>query len=649
MRNELIVSLVDVLQDSPTVRQPASQEIWRRLVADELGAPVEPQGEAPLRAWLLRVALACTDTEDGLSCLARSLDYVEQQSEAVATLWPLVDEWGAVRFFNDADLRRLRPLLLPSRSWHLSAMARRASRSRVQELPPWCQTAWQVFLRLACEESSGNELPPGMAFLALCSEKLVEDGSVEGAELLHRFNRDQAVRLGVEDLLGQWRHREFVQAEFALAPAYLVIQFEPDRLDMDRFYVSHWRQADSAGWHPVRGETVLCRREELPGAVEKLIEETEGRWADLRQSVALEFILPLELLNEPVEWWSRDSSASDPSPLIMDYPVVVRSLERLRQASWHRPWHSKWRQLQEHPGDTRSLWSRPGDTSHLFHLERELKEDADAVCLVLSEPPSAPSGVGRRELEAGLRAGVPAMIWHHSDCSDPQFQDAVADMVQDHSLGRLTERVVQWRKEALDLGPEAWDQHVGRHLAILFDDPARNPRPFGELEVGQRAGSAARPSGLRRPTGVAGVEGQQTRAGNAAEICRVHVAVPGEPPVASVESQLVLRVVPGPAHPWSDVAAPQRPLLAVAATPLTPATVEPAMALLRPSEREGDGGEFTFVARHPGRHVIRFTVSLERTGTVLQQVETEIDVSAGDVPTNSATRHTVSQRGGSGR
>ncbi|MCH5676895.1 VMAP-C domain-containing protein [Streptomyces gilvus] len=649
VRNELVAGIVDVLQDSPSMREPASQEVWCRLLEDELGMPVEPHGEAPLRAWLLRVALACSDAEDGLSCLARSLDYVEEQPGPVAALWPFVDEWEAVRSFRGADLRRVRPVLSSARSWPLSAMARRASRSRVQELPAWCQTPWQVFLRLAREESRPAELPPSLAFLALCAEELMKAGSRESAELLHRFNRDQATRLRVEHLLAQWRQEEFTQPEPSLTSAYLVIQFEPDRHDADRYYVSHWRQADSAGWHPVRGETVLRRRDELPAVVGELIEATEGRWADLRQLVTLEFILPPELLNEPVEWWPRESDASSPTPLIIDYQVVVRSLERLRRAGWHRPWHNKWRQLQDRPRQARSVWSRPGDTSHLFHVEHELKTDADAVCLVLSEPPSDPSGVGHRELLAGLRAGIPAMIWHRSDCSDPQFQDAVADLVQGRSLSGLVERVGKWRKDALVLGPEAWDQHVGRHLAILFDDPERQPVPSRASEAWQPTVPAAPTSEQRRPTDAAGAETQQERAADAAEVCRVHISLLGEPPVTSVGSRLSLRVVPGPAHPWSDMETAGRPLLAVTAAPLTPAALEPATALLRPSERDEDAGEFTFVARHPGRHVVRFTVCLERTGTVLQQVETEFDVLAGDFPSNSTTHSTVPQRGGSGR
>ncbi|SMF68482.1 hypothetical protein [Streptomyces sp. Amel2xC10] len=482
VRNELVAAVVDALQRSGTVGQAASREIWRDMLSGELGARVEPLTGDRLRPWLLTVVRECTAVGDGLACLVRSLEYVERESATVAELWPLVDEWEAVDFFGQADLRGLQPVLQSIGAADIAAMARRATRSRVQELPPWCRTAWQVFLRLAGENTPRGELPPSMAFLSLTAEWLVEDGRAEAAELLRRFNREQAGPLGVETLLADWQHSEFPRPEPSLVPAYLLIQFEPDRVEADRYYLSHWRQSDSEGWHPVRGETDHLRRDELPGAVERLVEETESRWADLRQPVILEFVLPWELLNEPVEWWSKESDSPYPTPLALDYPVVVRSLERLQRAAWHRPWHTKWRQFSERPADSHSHWSRPAqDGAYFFHLERELKEDRNAVCLVLSEPPGEDAGAGRREMLAGLRAGVPAMIWHREDCSDAAFHDAVGEILQDRSLGGLADRIRQWRKEALALGPEGWHDHVGRHLAILLDDPDRKPTPPGPV------------------------------------------------------------------------------------------------------------------------------------------------------------------------
>lgn len=476
--NELMADMVDVLQESQTVKPGGGIDLLVDMLGQELGSPVEPLRHEQLRPWLLQLVGRCSRVPDGLTCLARCLGYVEQQSDTVASLWRLADEWEAVDFFG-VDLRPLRQVLQEMQSpAKLTSLARRASRSRTQELPAWCDTGWAVFLRLAGDNTAARELPVSMVFLALAAEQFMADGHVENAEHLRRWNRRQAADRELTDQMADWqRSREAVEPQTSLLPAYLMIQFEPDGVDPERYYVSHWRQSDTEGWHPIPGETLHLHHDELPSEVEALIERTEERWSDLRQSVVLEFILPWELLKEPVEWWVKESDSLSPTPLVMDYAVLIRSFERLRKAAWHRPWHNKWRLLSERPADTHAYWNRPGTT--YFHLERELKEDEHAVCLVLAEPPGTDSPSSRQEYVAGLRSGVPAMIWHRGDCSDPAFKEAVADIVQDRGLAGLVERTWRWRKEALALGPDAWEGHVGRHLAILLDDPERRPGPPG--------------------------------------------------------------------------------------------------------------------------------------------------------------------------
>lgn len=480
VRNELMAAIVDVLQGSSALRYPTSRDLWLRMLSEESGMAVEPFSGEALRPWLLILTDGCTAVRDGLSCLVRALAYVEQNSADVTALWRLVEEWEAVDFFDGADLHPLRPVLRAVGPSGLTALARRASRSRTQELPAWCDSAWQVFLHLSGNNSAEGELPAGVAFLELVAERMVEESQAAAAEELRGWNRRQTRLFGLEHDLADWQRASVTSPAPSPVPAYLMIQFEPDGIDPDRYHLSHWRQSDVEGWHPVPGETENVHRDDLPAAVERLVERAEEKWADLRSHVTLEFILPWELLNEPVEWWHKESSSASPTPLVMDYAVLLRSLERLRRAAWHRPWHSKWRQLQEQPAESHPYWSDPRDGGdYFFHLERELKEDQHAVCLVLSQPPGSPDGTGHREILAGLRAGVPAMIWHRGDCQDPSFKDTVGEIVDDRGLGRLAERVARWRKEALALGPEEWDGHIGRHLAILFDDPQRKPGPPG--------------------------------------------------------------------------------------------------------------------------------------------------------------------------
>ncbi|MFE2563696.1 tetratricopeptide repeat protein [Streptomyces mirabilis] len=92
-------------------------------------------------------------------------------------------------------------------------------------------------------------------------------------------------------------------------------------------------------------------------------------------------------------------------------------------------------------------------------------------------------------------------------------------------------------------------------------------------------------------------------------------------PVPDVPARIALQVVPGPGHPWST--APLPPLTA-RATSLGHAEIDPAHGV------PADGAEFRFTPHRPGSHRLRFTVEDPATGTVLQQVEAEIDVVPSD-------------------
>ncbi|MFF3329134.1 hypothetical protein ACFYWX_06150 [Streptomyces sp. NPDC002888] len=101
---------------------------------------------------------------------------------------------------------------------------------------------------------------------------------------------------------------------------------------------------------------------------------------------------------------------------------------------------------------------------------------------------------------------------------------------------------------------------------------------------------------------------------------RVRLTLLDDFPAVEESAAIMLIIEPGPEHPWAARGA-ARPLLTVRAVPLTRADVEPAHAV--PIKRTAT---FHFTAHRAGRHRIRFTVEHQRSGTVLQQVETDIDV-----------------------
>lgn len=126
--------------------------------------------------------------------------------------------------------------------------------------------------------------------------------------------------------------------------------------------------------------------------------------------------------------------------------------------------------------------------------------------------------------------------------------------------------------------------------------------------------------------------------------CRVRVTLLDDSPAEDATARLLVRVTPEEGHPWA-APQPDRPWLTVTAVPLTHASVDPASALLHPSEQAAHGAEFGFTAHRTGTHRIRFTIALERTGTVLQQVETELDILDHDRTGGRTAPEAVTHRG----
>jgi hypothetical protein len=132
--------------------------------------------------------------------------------------------------------------------------------------------------------------------------------------------------------------------------------------------------------------------------------------------------------------------------------------------------------------------------------------------------------------------------------------------------------------------------------------------------------------------------------GPAGPRCRVRVTLLDDSPAEDTTARLLLRVSPEDGHPWRAAEA-ERPWLTVTAVPLTHASVDPASGLLLPSEQAVHGAEFGFTAHRTGTHRIRFTITLERTGTVLQQVETELDILDHDERAGLSSPEAVTHRG----
>jgi NTP-dependent ternary conflict system VMAP-like protein/effector-associated domain 2 (EAD2)-containing protein len=474
---------VETLARCPLLREESSRELLVATLGRRLGGELNLRKQTTARMNIMELVHVCAGQDRGLELLVDQVRFVDPLAPELPDLSHLCDEWQAAHTLADIWLD-LRATLLPLRltvggdaveSRLLRELAALATESRLQELPKQCSTLWRLFVYLVGANTGPQALPPCMVLLDCVADRVV-DGTL--ARTVRGWNANLAERWQLTDQVAACssrteNHRNENQS------VYLIIQVDPDAMDSGRLLISHWRQWDPDAWRPQRGDDKVIAAPALESEVDNLIAGMEielgtsveaARIADIR----LEFVLPAELLNFPVQHLRKSALADETVPLTVDHPVVIRSLERLRMPRLHLAWHRRWARMTGE--QARPYWSQPSGAEYFVRLITQLHSDERIVSLVLSEPPEPGNKIAAKEINAALRAGIPAIIWHRIDCSSPEFRKAVTTMVADGALVQLPERVTELRRAALQFGA-ATPGHPGWEIALLWDDATRFPEP----------------------------------------------------------------------------------------------------------------------------------------------------------------------------
>lgn len=473
-RRRIIKTITDLLEESETLRDPTSRQVLLEEVDLALGKPAPRLQTIALRSQLVALVTACVDHPGGLRSLAECLELQEPTLDRVPVILRLADEWQTIERFRAHDLQRLRLDL--SAMPVTTELRRTAVNWHGEPVPDYCTTAWHLFSYLAVVHSPGRTRPPWLRLLDRLALRMPSGSHGAMKELMEAFTLEW---VPVEPAAGG---EEPLAVAGTSSTAYLVIQFEKYGADDDTYIMSHWYQWASPVWHPVRGEDRYVPRDELEAAVDEIVQATERRWADQAGPVTIEFVLPWQLLTEPVDTWRKELGGPQPNPLSLDYPVVIRSLERIRADQWHRSWRGRWKSLTTGDADGDPIVCANED-QHAMQLEATLRGESSAVVLVLSEPPE-PESVGERQLRTGVRAGIPAIVWHRSAVPPTRLCRFVRSAITQGTTGRqgvaqLPQHVSKLRQAAWSEDPTTQNRHMGHGLVILWDDPERQPGRTG--------------------------------------------------------------------------------------------------------------------------------------------------------------------------
>ncbi|MQY38648.1 hypothetical protein SRB17_66610 [Streptomyces sp. RB17] len=500
---------VGVLADSSALTDTRGRHQWRRELTRLLGGRGQVLAEFPTaQQEFVEAVRVCEELPDGLTVLMDATCLVAPALEH--RLRPLVEEFNALQFYEGRDWTALREALdvnLPE----VHATVARIMGGRVR-LPVHCTTAWDAFLHLSgLAATPDTVLPPGMVLLehlALHTDLASHVGELHGwndhfAELWKLTDGEDglaALRASLLDGPPSSVERAVAEPE---APAVvpddppavperpvirLYIKLVPDLTPLPstgrrqarrgrRYWVSaRVKYAESPQLHHAKeGEAQQpVSRAQVPATVARLLSRMASLWHTRAQEVVLEFFLPTELLNEPVEWWDRDPSLGYPNPLFSRYPeIVLHSLERLHRRDAHQVWRLRWARWKDAPENEETVhWCEP--TGHpvkeyLGRLDTAIGAKKDVVAMVLSEPPTAGRAVGLGEVRVAIDLGIPVFI-HHREATSEQFHGMVRDGLAEGGLAGLPFHARQWKSDSATR-TDGRTQASAQHLCVVWDDP----------------------------------------------------------------------------------------------------------------------------------------------------------------------------------
>ncbi|WP_147449384.1 effector-associated domain 2-containing protein [Actinomadura pelletieri] len=329
--------------------------------------------------------------------------------------------------------------------------------------------------------AGGDGVPPLLAFVSDLAEYADSRTAPHFRGWVHRQVEAQGVDEAILACRSAACRSTSVEARSRPEPSetYLIIECAPDALEPDRYLVTAWLQV---GREP--GSTLRCDDEamsisRITDLLEQLLTSESSVVGRRDPDLTIEFVLPRPLLDHPVEQ-SKIKIAGFEHRIGIKYPVVVRSLDRMRLAATHHGWRHKWAWLRGNAVDTPvCLVTRRGEYDQ-EELYSKLSEASPAV-LALAYPPWGGENEEPDEHWIGLLAGTPVIAWCRDGRDPALFAREVKDLLA-ADLMKLPRRTMELRRQALsDVREGPGPGHLGLHLTLVFDDADRIPEPYVRL------------------------------------------------------------------------------------------------------------------------------------------------------------------------
>ncbi len=444
--------LVDYLLACPKMKDPISRYVILRDLPDDIRDEIKIH-EDP-KVHLLSIVNTCSEYKGGLEWLNDQVQFFEPGSEPTCKLNELFQQLCPKYPINWTQLTRLKHLLftkvlcLPQEEDLIKIFKGcipHPDRTPLSAKPE--KTHWLVYF-LDWLSNIDQRIP----ILKFVTRLLPY---IEQPEPIQEWLVEVHAELGLPPI-------KPVQEDVSeTASYYLLIQLKtPETQDTDdkAYDVHAWFFKEH---HLIKKIYEKGRINSL-GIMSDVLDEIIGSilTSCTSEFPTLEFLIPPNLFNYNIE----ELGAEEDEPIGIQYPVVLRSLDRLqrnhRKQSWNVYWNKNKERLQVLSEHCLVCMKNPEKKKkQLDYLE------GGQICFNLQFIPET------KYLTDITRSGTAIVLWPRQEASQDVTQQ-LQEALRNHPLQKLPELLK-------DIRLEAWDTHENLgNLSLLWDDPDRQPPGF---------------------------------------------------------------------------------------------------------------------------------------------------------------------------
>jgi hypothetical protein len=469
--------LSDRLWAVPGMPERSARDLYLGALAQHMGEalPFNRQNDDRLDAWAMIYALL--GRPGATRAFVAVLTEIHRSTDLVAGLEEVVERTFPDLLLQHAERVELETLISGVNRTTVAAAYRNAISSLGGVLPAERIDVVLVIRQLETfGRLRGGPPPPLLVFADDLAHKIGGPTSVT----LHRWidavgDRLEQDRVALRRLCAVAERRRSEAGQ-----VYFVVQLQPDSVDPDRYLMSAWLQQGKQTDRPLLRDDVPRTLGETRQTIDDLLPTVPEHVSVDIEELTLEFIVPRRLLAHPIDQWLFDRHVF-PRPLGIRYPVVVRSLERLRNRSQHDVWHRKSRWLAEngHRADPEAIacvrGAPPRDSLALYsELLRE-----GVVVLAVPFPPGEADVPGSDEFAAALAAGLPVIVWSREPTDPAAFCRLVQEELAGQGVLDMPGKVLWLRRDAVKTMHKARQpSDFAPQVGLLWDDADRVPGSF---------------------------------------------------------------------------------------------------------------------------------------------------------------------------